>query len=93
MNDHEHSVRRQLAAAYRLLALAGLDDHIATHLSARLDEETYLINPFGVLFDEITASNLVRVDMSGTVLDDDSRPVNPAGINIHGGLLGAITAP
>ncbi len=88
MNDHEHSVRRQLAAAYRLLALAGLDDHIATHLSARLDEETYLINPFGVLFDEITASNLVRVDMSGTVLDGDSRPVNPAGINIHGGLLG-----
>jgi ribulose-5-phosphate 4-epimerase/fuculose-1-phosphate aldolase len=83
----ERSIRRELAAAYRLAALFGWDDHIATHMSARLRDGTYLINPYGVMFDEIMASSLVRVDMKGNVLPPAVHVVNPAGTNIHGGLL------
>jgi ribulose-5-phosphate 4-epimerase/fuculose-1-phosphate aldolase len=87
-DEHEHAVRRELAAAYRLAALFGWDDHIATHFSARLNDGTYLINPYGVLFEEITASTLLRIDAEGNVVSPSKRMINPAGINIHGGLLG-----
>ncbi|MBU6268361.1 MAG: class II aldolase/adducin family protein [Sphingomonadales bacterium] len=84
----ERGLRRELAAAFRLAALNGWDDHVATHMSARLDDGSYLINPFGLLFEEITASDLVRVDMAGAMIGESPWPLNPAGINIHGGLLG-----
>jgi ribulose-5-phosphate 4-epimerase/fuculose-1-phosphate aldolase len=82
-------MRCELAAAYRLIALFGWDDHIATHLSMRLPDGTYLLNPFGLLFDEITASSLLRLDMDGNLVESSDFPRNTAGVNIHGGLLAA----
>jgi ribulose-5-phosphate 4-epimerase/fuculose-1-phosphate aldolase len=79
-------VRIDLAAAYRLAALAGWDDTIYTHLSATVPGEPgiYLINEFGIGFDEVCASNLVKVDVRGRVVDGTSRRVNPSGFAIHG---------
>jgi ribulose-5-phosphate 4-epimerase/fuculose-1-phosphate aldolase len=82
-------MRYELAAAYRLVALFGWDDHIATHLSMRLPDGTFLLNPFGLMFDEITASSLMRLDMDGNLVEPCPHPINPAGFNIHAGLLGA----
>lgn len=82
-------MRYELAAAYRLVALFGWDDHIATHLSMRLPDGTFLLNPFGLMFDEITASSLMRLDMDGNLVEPCDFPLNPAGFVIHGGLLGA----
>ena len=56
----EHKARRELAAAFRLAAHFGWDDHIATHMSARLPDGSFLMNPFGLMFEEITASSLMR---------------------------------
>jgi ribulose-5-phosphate 4-epimerase/fuculose-1-phosphate aldolase len=83
----EMELRRELAAAYRLVALFGWDDHVATHMSARLPDGTYLLNPFGLMFDEITASSLIRVDLDDNVVEGAGAPTNAAGINIHGGIL------
>ncbi|MDE2403923.1 MAG: class II aldolase/adducin family protein [Sphingomonadales bacterium] len=89
MTDETEAVlRRELAAAFRLAALNGWDDHVATHMSARLPDGTYLMNPFGLLFEEITASALVRVDANGALVGSSPWSLNPAGTNIHGGLLG-----
>lgn len=79
--------RYELAAAYRLIALFGWDDHIATHLSLRLSDGSFLINPFGLLFEEVTASSLLRLDLEGNLIEPSAFPLNPAGFNIHGGLL------
>lgn len=79
--------RRELAACYRLCALFGWDDHIATHISARLPDGTFLLNPFGLLFEEITASSLMRVDMDGNVLEPEGHPMNPAAFTIHSAVL------
>jgi ribulose-5-phosphate 4-epimerase/fuculose-1-phosphate aldolase len=83
-------LRRDLAAAYRLIAHFGLDDGIYTHISARLPDDPrtgkhrFLLNPFGLLFDEVKASNLVTVDEAGAVLDDPyGAGVNAAGFTIH----------
>lgn len=87
ISDAEWSVRRDLAACYRLVALFGWDDLIATHLSARIPgEEAFLINPFGMLFEEITDANLVRVNANGEKLDESPYPVNRAGFVIHGAI-------
>jgi ribulose-5-phosphate 4-epimerase/fuculose-1-phosphate aldolase len=88
---HEHDVRIDLAAAYRLAALAGWDDTIYTHLSASVPGEpgTYLINEFGLAFEEVTASNLVKVDVQGRVADGSGRRVNPSGFAIHGAIHAA----
>jgi ribulose-5-phosphate 4-epimerase/fuculose-1-phosphate aldolase len=86
---HVWQMRRELAAAYRLVALFGWDDHIATHLSMRLPDGTYLLNPFGLMFDEITASSLLRLDMDGNLVEPSEFGRNTAGVNIHGGLLAA----
>jgi ribulose-5-phosphate 4-epimerase/fuculose-1-phosphate aldolase len=80
--------RLHLAAAYRLVAHFGLDDSIFTHISARAPrdeaEHGFLINPFGLRFDEVTASNLVTVDLDGNVLRDDyGMGINAAGFTIH----------
>lgn len=82
----ERDVRVDLAAAFRLSAQRGWDDTIYTHLSATVPGEpgVYLINEFGLRFDEISASNLVKVDTRGRVVDGGSRPVNPTGFTIHG---------
>ncbi|WP_375396599.1 class II aldolase/adducin family protein [uncultured Sphingomonas sp.] len=80
----EADLRRDLAAAYRLVALMGWDDAIATHISVKLPgENAFLINPFGMLFEEIRPADLVKVDMDGTVLSTTPWPVNKAGFVIH----------
>ncbi|WP_223428110.1 class II aldolase/adducin family protein [Tateyamaria pelophila] len=80
--------RLHLAAAYRLVAYFGLDDSIFTHISARAPaseaEHGFLINPFGLRFDEVTASNLVTVDLDGTIIRDTyGAGINDAGFTIH----------
>jgi ribulose-5-phosphate 4-epimerase/fuculose-1-phosphate aldolase len=81
----EHEIRVDLAACYRLVALFGWDDLIFTHISARVSgaKEAFLINPYGMLFEEITASSLVKVDAHGEKLSQTEWPVNPAGFVIH----------
>ena len=81
----EWQTRVDLAAAYRLVALFRWDDLIYTHISARVPGQghAFLINPYGVMFEEITASSLVKVDVDGRKLDDSPYPVNPAGFTIH----------
>ncbi len=82
----EQTLRVDLAACYRLVALFGWDDLIFTHVSARVpgDAHHFLINPYGMLFDEITASSLVKIDRHGEkVAPISPHPVNPAGFVIH----------
>lgn len=87
----EWRTRVDLAAAYRLVALFGWDDLVFTHVSARVPGEpgAFLINPYGLMFDEITASSLIKVDHDGTKLDDSPWPVNPAGFVIHSAIHAA----
>jgi ribulose-5-phosphate 4-epimerase/fuculose-1-phosphate aldolase len=81
----EWESRVALAAAYRLVALFGWDDLVFTHISSRVPDasDAFLINPYGMLFDEITASSLVKVDQSGRKLMDSPFEINPAGFVIH----------
>lgn len=81
----EWQIRVDLAACYRLIAHYGWDDLVFTHVSAKIPGpgERFLINPFGMLFEEITASSLVVVDLEGQVIGESSWPVNPAGFVIH----------
>jgi ribulose-5-phosphate 4-epimerase/fuculose-1-phosphate aldolase len=82
----EWSVRVDLAAAYNLAVVHRMTDHIYTHFSARVpgSEDHFLINAYGLTFDEVTASNLVKVDLSGSIiLDPTGLGINPAGFVIH----------
>ena len=83
--DAEWQTRVDLAAAYRLVALYGWDDLIFTHLSARVPGpgHHFLINPYTHMFEEITASSLVKIDVEGNAVDDVRAPVNRAGFVIH----------
>ncbi len=85
VSAEEWALRVDLAAAYRLVALYGMSDLIFTHISARIPgpEHHFLINPYGLLFDEITASSLIRVDQTCHKLSESPFPVNPAGFTIH----------
>ncbi len=85
MSDAEWEVRCDLAACYRLACRAGWDDLVYTHISARVPgpEHHFLVNPFGLGFDEITASNLVKVDLHGAIIGDTPHGVNAAGFVIH----------
>lgn len=85
VSEAEWRIRVDLAAAYRLVAHYGWDDLIFTHLSARLPGEAhhFLLNPLGVLFNQVTASSLVKVDQEGQVVDESPFAVNPAGFTIH----------
>jgi ribulose-5-phosphate 4-epimerase/fuculose-1-phosphate aldolase len=85
VSAEEWLTRVDLAAAYRLVSLFKWDDLVFTHISARVPGRhgEFLINPYGLMFDEITASSLVRVDAAGNKLDDSPFPVNPAGFIIH----------
>ena len=82
----EWAVRCDLAAAYRAVAMYGWDDLVFTHISARVPGPAhhFLINPYGMLFEEITASSLVKVDLEGRKAMDSPFEVNPAGFTIHG---------
>ena len=80
----EWQTRVDLAACYRLVALHGWDDLIFTHISAKVPgTEDFLINPFGLMFHEISASSLVKVDQAGNKLMDSPHEINPAGYTIH----------
>ena len=89
VSPEEWQLRCDLAACYRLTALYGWSDLVFTHISAKLPESVsgpehqFLINPYGLMFDEITASSLVKVDMQCNKLHDSPFPVNPAGFVIH----------
>lgn len=85
VSQDEWQARVDLAAAYRLVALYGWDDLIFTHLSARVPgpEHHFLINPYTHMFEEITASSLVKIDVEGRKVDDTPAPVNAAGFTIH----------
>src|SRR5205809_8034720 len=90
VSAEEWKLRVDLAAAYRLLALFKWDDLVYTHISARVPgTEHFLINPYGFMFEEITASSLIKVDAEGNKLDDSPYPVNPAGFVIHSAVHGA----
>lgn len=81
----EREVRVALAACYRLIAHFGMDDLVYTHISARVPghPEHFLINPYGMMFHEITASSLVKIDHEGEIVEDTGYPVNKAGFVIH----------
>ena len=85
VSAQEWQLRVDLAAAYRLVAAFGMSDLIYTHISARIPgpEHHFLINPYGLLFDEITASSLIKIDLSCNKLSESPFTVNPAGFTIH----------
>ncbi len=85
VSQEEWRVRVDLAACYRLVALYGWDDLVFTHISARVPgpEEHFLINAYGLLFEEMTASSLVKVDLRGDKVMDSPYEINPAGFVIH----------
>jgi ribulose-5-phosphate 4-epimerase/fuculose-1-phosphate aldolase len=85
VSAEEWQLRVDLAACYRAVALYGWDDLVFTHISARVPgpEHHFLINPYGLMFEEMTASSLVKVDMDCQPLHDTPYPVNPAGFVIH----------
>lgn len=91
MSDEEWQTRVDLAACYRLVALHGWSDLVFTHITARIPGEdgALLINPYGMLFDEITASSLVKIDHEGNKLDGSPDMINPAGLLIHSAVHGA----
>ena len=95
VSEAEWQTRVDLAAAYRMVAMFGWDDLVFTHISACVPgpdgEHTgqFLINPYGFMFEEITASSLVKVDANGRKLDDSPFDVNPAGFVIHSAVHGA----
>jgi ribulose-5-phosphate 4-epimerase/fuculose-1-phosphate aldolase len=85
VGEAEWRLRVDLAALYRLIALQGWDDIVFTHLSLRVPgpEHHFLINPFGLLFEEVTASSLVKIDQDGNKVVDTPYDINPAGFVIH----------
>lgn len=94
MSDAERAVRIDLAAAYRLAYRHGWDDLIYTHISARAPgvHDEFLVNAFGLCFEEIIASNLVKIDIDGTIVGESEYPVNAAGFVIHGAIHRAAPA-
>jgi len=85
VSEAEWRMRVDLAAAYRLVAHHGWDDLIFTHISARVPgtDHNFLLNPYGMMFDEVTASSLVKVDLTGKIVMDSPHFINPAGFTIH----------
>lgn len=88
VSPEEWQTRVDLAAAYRLVAMYGWDDIVFTHITAKVpvgegEEETFLINPYGQMFEEISASSLVKINIKGEKVMDSPFPINPAGFLIH----------
>ena len=80
VSEEEWNTRVDLAALYRLVALYGWDDLVFTHISARVPgEENFLLNPYGLLFEEIKASDLVKIDLEGNIVSETEHFVNAAG--------------
>ncbi len=90
-SPEEWAIRVDLAAAYRLVAHFHWDDLVFTHITARLPgpDHHFLINPYGMMFDEITASSLVKIDMDGKKVAENPWPINPAGFTIHSAIHAA----
>jgi ribulose-5-phosphate 4-epimerase/fuculose-1-phosphate aldolase len=86
VSPEEWAMRVDLAACYRLVEMFGWSDLLGTHLSARVpgEEDAFLINPYGLLFEETTASSLVKIDEDGNILSPTEYNINPAGFVIHG---------
>lgn len=90
ISKQEVEARVNLAAAYRLLAELGWHELIYNHITVRVPgTEHFLINPFGLMYREVNASNLVKVDLEGNVLGDSTHPINPAGFIVHAAVHGA----
>ena len=91
VSEAEWRLRVDLAACYRLVAHFGWDDLIFTHLSARAPDgdHHFLINPYGMTFDEVSASSLVKVDLDGRKVMDSPYEINPAGFTIHSAIHAA----
>ena len=89
MHPDEIAARRELAACYRIFAMLGWDELIYNHITVRLPdsvtggEKQFLINPFGLHYEEVTAANLVRINVRGEKVGDSPHPVNPAGFVVH----------
>lgn len=89
IHPDERAAREELAACYRVFAMLGWVEMIYNHITVRLPdsvtggEKQFLINPFGLHYSEVTASNLVKIDLQGKVLDGSTYPVNPAGFTVH----------
>jgi ribulose-5-phosphate 4-epimerase/fuculose-1-phosphate aldolase len=93
MHPDEWAARLQLAACYRIFAMLGWTEMIYNHITLRLpdsvtdgttgNDKQFLINPFGLNYSEVTASNLVKIDLQGKVLDGSPYPINPAGFTVH----------
>jgi ribulose-5-phosphate 4-epimerase/fuculose-1-phosphate aldolase len=85
VTPEEWAVRTDLAAAYRAVAMFGWDDLVFTHISARVPGagHHFLINPYGMMFEEITASSLVKIDLAGNKVMESPFEINPAGFTIH----------
>lgn len=96
MHADEWAARLELAACYRVFALLGWTEMIYNHITVRLpksvagDQKQFLINPFGLHYSEVTASNLVKIDLAGNKLGDSRHPVNPAGFVVHSAIHDAI---
>jgi ribulose-5-phosphate 4-epimerase/fuculose-1-phosphate aldolase len=92
----EWAARVELAACYRVFALLGWTEMIYNHITLRLpasvsgDDKQFLINPFGLHYSEVTASNLVKINLQGEVLDGSAYPVNPAGFTVHAAIHDAL---
>ena len=91
VSPEEWQVRVDLAACYRLVARYGWDDLVFTHISARVPDSDhhFLINPYGMLFEEITASSLVKIDLAGAKVMPSPHDINPAGFTIHSAIHAA----
>ncbi|HOB01484.1 class II aldolase/adducin family protein [Casimicrobium huifangae] len=91
VSAEEWQTRVDLAACYRAVAMMGWDDLVFTHITAKIPGEGhhFLINPYGFMFEEITASSLVKIDLAGNKLDDNPHPINPAGFVIHSAIHAA----
>ncbi len=96
VHPDEWAARVRLAACYRIFAMLGWTEMIYNHITLRLPasvsgaEKQFLINPFGLHYTEVTASNLVKINLAGDVLDGSTHPVNPAGYTLHSTIHGGI---
>ena len=96
LHPDERAARVRLAACYRVFAMLGWTEMIYNHITVRLPasvsgaEKQFLINPFGLHYSEVTASNLVKINLAGDVLDGSHHPVNPAGYTLHSTIHGGI---
>ncbi len=100
MHPDERAARLELAACYRIFAMLGWTEMIYNHITVRLTEQVsgdadahdtqFLINPFGLHYSEVTAANLVKIDLAGRVLDGSPHPVNPAGFTVHAAIHAAL---